>query len=397
MSKAQKQTVKRPAARGGRREIALWVRGKKLWLRWRHEGRRCHLSLGIDDTPHNRFRAQQVATQIQTDIAYGQFDPENLDKYKPTLGTVAAENCTQTVKLTTVSLFEEFIEHRRSEGTSGQAIASRYKPMLANLKRFEVDIENEDLARKFIDILRSRQSPRIANQNLTLLKSFADWAVESGQMEANPFVKIRALKVDKSQSRDKPFTQNEIARFLTTIKTDRYFHCYHDLCMILFYLGLRPSEAIGLRWKHVDFDRKQVTICESLSRSPEGNTAGYARQRKGIKTADGQRILDLTDKLHGMLLGRKPVDADPERFVFPSPRGGAIDDHNFSQRIWRGICEKAKIDYRPPYCARHSLLSHLIESGATLPQTAYVAGHRDTRMVAETYGHMINRPKMIDF
>ncbi|MBW4554079.1 MAG: site-specific integrase [Aphanocapsa sp. GSE-SYN-MK-11-07L] len=378
-------------------EVALWVRGEKLWLRWRFGRQQHQLSLGLDDSPYNRFKAQEVSKQIKTDIAYGHFDPADLKRYKPILRSADLEIDLNPPKPTTVSQFEAFINHRQSEGTSGQAIASRYKPLLANLKRFERDIEDEDLARKFVDVLRSRQSPRIANQNLTLLKSFADWAIPSGQREANLFASIKPLKVDKSQSRDKPFTQDEIVRFLATIKTDRYYHCYHDLCMTLFYLGLRPSEAIGLRWKHVDFTRRQVTICESLSRSPEGNTAGYARQRKGVKTSDGQRILDLRDKLYEMLLGRKPVDANPEGLIFLSPTNRAINDHNFSQRVWRGICKKAKIDYRPPYCARHSLLSHLIESGATLPQTAYVAGHRDTRMVAETYGHMINRPKMIDF
>jgi len=116
-----------------------------------------------------------------------------------------------------------------------------------------------------------------------------------------------------------------------------------------------------------------------------------------LEVPNGDRVLDLTDKLFNMLQGRKPLDANPESLVFLSPTGKAIDDHNFSQRCWRSICEKAKIPYRSPYNARHSLLSHLIESGATLPQTAYVAGHANTRMVSETYGHMINRAKMIDF
>lgn len=378
-------------------EIALWVRGDKLWLRWRYEKNRYALSLGLDDSPYNRYRSQEVANQIKTDIAYGQFDPDNLEKYKPILGTVPVEDCTQIAKPSTVSLFEEFIEHRRREGTSEQAISTRYNAMLANLKRLNQDIEDEDTARRFVDTLRTRQSPRIANQNLTLLKSFADWAVESGQMTINPFTKIRPLKVDKSQSRDKPFTQDEITRFLAAVKVDPYYWRYHDFCMMLFYLGLRPSECIGLRWKHIDFTRKQVTICESLSRSPEGKSSGYARQRKGLKTTDGNRILDLTSKLVDMLLGRRPEKVGPEALVFTSPTGKAIDDHNFSQRVWKAICQKAGIEYRPPYNARHSLLSHLIEAGATLPQTAYVAGHKDTRMVAQTYGHMINRPKMIDF
>lgn len=381
-------------------EVSLWVRGDKLWLRWRVEGRQYQLSLHLDDSPINQFRAQEVANKIKTDIAYGKFDPARKEEYRPILRSADSAIDLKPHKPSTVELFEAFIEHRRQEGTSGQAISSRYIPMLSNLKRFKRDVDDEATARQFVDLLRSRQSPLIANQNLAMLKSFADWAVLEGKLESNSFSKIRPLKVDKSQSREKPFTHEEIIRFLETIKTDRYYAHYHDFCMTLFHLGLRPSECIGLRWKHIDFSRHQITICESLSRSPEGKTAGYVRERKGLKTSDSGvsfRVLDLTPKLFNILLQRKPVDVHPDALIFPAPGGGPIDDRSFSQRCWKNICQKAGIEYRSPYNARHSLISHLIEAGATLPQAAYVAGHRDIRQVAETYGHMVSRPKMIDF
>ena len=352
-------------------EITLWRRGGKLWLRWRFEGQQFQVSLGLDDTPYNSLKAQEAATRIKTDIAYGQFNPENLTAYKPSLRAAEDEIDLKLPDPSTVNRFEAYIEHRRSEGTSGQAISSRYSPMLSNLKRFKVNVEDEPTARAFVDVLRSRQSPRIANQNLTMLKSFSDWLRESEPVRDNPFAKIKPLKVAKSQSRKKPFSKQEINLFLETIKKDRYYSHYHDFCMVLFYLGLRPSEAIGLRWKNIDFDRREVTICESLSRSSEGKTAGYARQQKGLKTIDGDRVLDITDKLFDMFQGRRRVAANPESLVFLAPEGKAIDDHNFSQRCWRSICEKAKIPYRPPYNARHSLLSHLIESGATLLQRTF--------------------------
>ncbi len=74
-----------------------------------------------------------------------------------------------------------------------------------------------------------------------------------------------------------------------------------------------------------------------------------------------------------------------------------IDDHSFSQRVWKRILQDAGVEHRPPYNSLHSFTSHLIESGASLPQTAAMLGHRSTRMVAETYGHMLDRPTMPEF
>lgn len=110
MAKSSKRTEKG--------EIAFWVRGEKLWLRWRFEGRQHQLSLGLDDSPYNRFKAQEVSKQIKTDIAYGQFDPMDLTRYKPILRSADAEIDLNPPQLSTVRQFEAFIEYRLSEGTS---------------------------------------------------------------------------------------------------------------------------------------------------------------------------------------------------------------------------------------------------------------------------------------
>jgi integrase len=72
------------------------------------------------------------------------------------------------------------------------------------------------------------------------------------------------------------------------------------------------------------------------------------------------------------------------------------------ERVVKGrqlkTCQQAGIRYRPPYTARHTLLSHGIEyEGWSLPQAAQIAGHTSTHMVAETYGHMLNQPKSPEF
>lgn len=167
--------------------------------------------------------------------------------------------------------------------------------------------------------------------------------------------------------------------------------------MVLMYLGLRPSEAIGLRWQDFDLERGEVTISTSLARNGDGKSAGYARVRKGTKTGT-VRVLTMPKTLLAMLKGRDAcTQTSPETLVFTSPKGKPIDDHNFSQRVWAKLCTDAGVPYRVPYACRHTLPSHGIENGMTPQQAAYVAGHIDARMVTRTYGHMINRPNLIDW
>lgn len=133
-----------------------------------------------------------------------------------------------------------------------------------------------------------------------------------------------------------PLTKEQIQAFLTAIKADPLHHEYHDFCMAMFYLEVRPSEAAGLRWKHIDWQRRVVTVCESMSRGPNGETAGYARQRKGTK--NGQvREVDMVPKLYAVLQERCSPDVDADVLIFTTPKGKPIDDHTFSQDIWKRI------------------------------------------------------------
>lgn len=377
------------ARRRSRGVPQLETRGNKLAVRMTYQGRQLRKSLGLPATPWGRYAAQSILSQIERDLGYGEFDP-TFAKYLPKEETPATQ-------LTTRQLWQAFIDHRLAMGTSGQAIASRYRPIAANLGRFKREITSHQVARDFIDLLRSRQTALIANQNLSLLKGWGDWAVEHGYWESNHFAGIAPLKAPHREA-VRPFTREEIQAILTTAKTDPVAYRYHGFILTLLTLGLRPSEAIGLRWGHIDLTRGEVTICESLSRAPDGKTAGYARQRKSTKTGNA-RTLTLPQSVLTMLQGRLAETGNPapDDLVFTSATGKPIDDRNFAQRVWRPLLAKAGVPYRRPYTCRHTLLSHLIERGASLPQAAYVAGHANTRMVSDTYGHMINRPPLPDW
>lgn len=381
--------AKRKKKRSKKGLVEVWGRNGILYLKWTHDGKRYRPSLGLLDTPLNRQVAEQKASDIIADIAYGRFDA-TLRKYLTTASEPELE------ALSTIQLFEQFMESCRQAGTSGQAITSRYKPLLNNLKRFEQDIYSADAARIFVDVLRSRQSPRIANQSLGTLKAFGRWGMEQAVMTINPFEEIKPLKGNSATSRD-AFTLAEVQKLMEAIATHEASTHYYDYCLILFSLGLRISEAIGLQWKHVDLARGIVTISESLSRSEDGRSSGYARQRLSTKTGS-IRSLPLSPALLKMFQARWTSKSEPDDLVFPSPTGKPIDDRNFRQRIWKRACERAGIHYLPPYCARHTFITHGLERQSwTHAQAAKMAGHKNTRMVTDVYSHMIDTPELPDF
>ncbi len=153
--------------------------------------------------------------------------------------------------------------------------------------------------------------------------------------------------------------------------------------------GLRPSEAIGLQWKDIDFARKTITIAESLSRTGKGSQRKRCDRKNGVVT-----VLDLPDEVFTMLKGRFTATSKPDDLIFIAARGGTINDGNFAKRMWKPLLKQAGVRHRTPYNSRHTMASHAIDQGKTLPEVAYLLGHRDTSMVSKVYGHMVNRPEV---
>jgi integrase len=367
--------------------VAVKDRNGRLFLHWTYEGKRERIAFGLPNTPANRHAAQGLADQIQSDIRLQRYD-RTLEKYRPQSKPEVPQN------LSTAEAWQRWMDYQRAENSlTGQTLVNRYRSIGNHLKRFG-PVPDATAAKAFIDDLRTRQKATTANRYLQMLDSFGEWATAKGLMDSNFFAHIKPLKdsAPRTQRRE-PFSHEEIDLILRTFKTHRVYWRYHDFVLTLFCLGLRPSEAIGLCWKHVDFDQKTIAIAESLSRGEDGRSSGHARERR-IRKTHNLTILDLPDVMIAMLEGRRGPAAKPDELIFTSVTGKPIDDHTFSQREWRTVLEAAGVRHRPPNTCRHSVASHAIAQGASLPQVAYLLGHKDTRMVASVYGHMINRPQL---
>ena len=343
------------------------------------------MSLKLSNSPINMQAARAKAAQIEQDIAREQFDP-TLEKYKPK--PIAP---TEQPKLTTtIDLWERWMQKHRLDGVAPITLANRYQTMANLLNHFKRTIETEQDARDFQNFLLIRQSPATANRCIKMLKSFCTWLVKTGKMNHNPFDEIRSVKDAglRSTKRD-AFSLDEVQRILQTFRLHPLYFRYHDFVLVLMTFGLRPSEAIGLQWKDINFTQRTITIAESLSRTGEGSRRARRGRKNGTVT-----ILGLPEDIYTMLEGRFTTSSKPYDLIFTNTQGKAIDDGNFSQRIWKSLLKQVGIPHRSPYNCRHSMASHAIDQGKTLPETAYLLGHTDTTMVSKVYGHMVNRPEV---
>jgi integrase len=143
------------------------------------------------------------------------------------------------------------------------------------------------------------------------------------------------------------------------------------LISVLGYAGLRPGEALALRWGHV----QERTIVVNARKTG---------QRRSIRIL-GPLAVDLAQwKLAS-------VATDDADLLFPGESGEPWTSEAYKSWARRVFAKAAKAAGRPdatPYTLRHSFASLLLHEGRSVIYVARQLGHSAT-MTLEVYGHVI--------
>ena len=101
----------------------------------------------------------------------------------------------------------------------------------------------------------------VKNVHGILLKGLSV-AVDAGYLQTNPAERVTLPRATKPEMH--PLDKTQMAAYLAAAAKDEYGY----LLRVLPLTGLRESEAMGLTWDCVDFDRGTILICKQLVKLP---------------------------------------------------------------------------------------------------------------------------------
>jgi integrase len=360
--------------KAGKGSVQIKNSNGRLQLVFSHAGKRHYLSLGFMDSRSSRKMAEMRAREIELDLLSGNFDP-TLAKYKPETALNVATGSDLPIQpeaeqVSLMNLWEKYTEFKTPQ-LAQATIAKDYVKTASHLRNAPSDSPAD--AVRIRDHWVQTLTPDAAKRCLTQLSACCKWAMKSGLIDQNPFkdmaTEIRLPKGKKDDTDINPFSAQERDAIVQAFESNPKYRFYTALVKFLFSTGCRPSEAVGLRWKHVSNDFQFIQFEEAVTVSLKG-----LARKEGLKTQERRRF-PCNQSLKTLLKSIKPLGAQPDDLVFPSPKGKYVDFHNFRNRGWLKTLDLLKIDYRKPYQTRHTFITLALEAGMDVKDVAKLVGN----------------------
>lgn len=149
----------------------------------------------------------------------------------------------------------------------------------------------------------------------------------------------------------------------------------------LAWSGIRIGEALGLAWKHVDFDKGTLTI--------ERQWNSYTHHLEPPKTDSSLRSVPMMPMLQKEL--REQHDfLHPELNDLLFTHGGEqpLDDSNLRDTLASDL-KRAKLPRVTPHTFRHTFATTLLSSGASIKALQRSLGHGSVDMTLNVYAHLL--------
>ena len=255
-------------------------------------------------------------------------------------------------------------------------------PHLAHLP---LDAISPVLMRKIVNATEWT-SPVRRKGAVRLVTSLFNQAVNDELITRNPARSIPATRVVKREL--DPFTREEadavIAKlYESTNGLQSIYACFFEFS---FYTGMRPGEAMALRWSEVDTRKRTARVCRIRL---------YGKIQERTKTKTVREVL-LNDRAMQALVKARLLTAARSDYVF-APEGSGerselyVRSETGPKRYWLLALRKLGMRHRRMYDTRHTYATMCLMSGMNPAFIAAQLGH-SVQILLSTYAKWISSP-----
>ena len=355
--------------------------GKSIRIRFTWNKKRCCETLPFPQTTKGIAAAEGLRSQVK-----------QLDR----LGALTTEKYIELFPSTrsgTVSQMPIFFDYAQEWLNSLQIVEStrkNYRSTMQNywvphLAHLPIDAISPVLMRKVVNSI-DWSSPVRRKDAVRLVTSLFTQAVNDELIQRNPARSIPATRVVKRDL--DPFSREEADAVIgklyeLTSGLQSIYACFFEFS---FYTGMRPGEAMALRWSEIDTRNRTARVCRIRI---------YGKIQERTKTKTSREVLLNDRALHALEKARLLTVARSDYVFAPEGSGDRSELYVRSEtgpkRYWLLALRKLGMRHRRMYDTRHTYATMCLMSGMNPAFIAAQLGH-SIQILLSTYARWISSP-----
>lgn len=236
--------------------------------------------------------------------------------------------------------------------------------MIERHKNGLLDCRESDAIAYVLQLNNENKSKATINRKISSLRAYYEYEEVMGEIDGNPFAKIKSAKNDKRKIEF--LTVEEVENLLAL--PDNSHKGIRDLALLEFMYGTgaRVTEVVRLKFSDINLHMNFVTLRDNDGESRIVPLGSYAQKAIKNYMANAYNAIKAAEK-----------DVEDENYVFVNFRGQQLT----RQGIWKILKEYGRqADFEEkmtPQVLRNSFAVHILQNGGDLKTLQELMGFDD--------------------
>jgi len=234
------------------------------------------------------------------------------------------------------------------------------------------DFNRHNLKNYLRSLYLNKFSKKTYNRHLAAIKSFSKYLLKHRLINCDVSINLHSLNLEQHLPKYVP--QADMLKIIDGLSNEDFLHCRANLIIELFYdTGIRLSELVSL--KIGDFNLFERMLC----------VMGKGRKQRIIPFS-----LHLPPKIEQYLVMRKVIIdkySCENAYLFISSKGGHLSNRQVQRIVESYLKKVATLTQTSPHVLRHSLATHMLDSGADIGSVQSMLGH-ESLSSTQVYTHL---------
>ena len=274
-------------------------------------------------------------------------------------------------------------------------LTNHFLPYLGNLQMCDVkrnDIQDwivtltDKKSMRYNDGTFEKLSPTTIHNVYSIVRAFFNWASDEDINIIN-MTPCRKIELPKRKDYEKEILEgmdiDEVIEYILELPVQ-----YQCAFLMPLFCGLRCGEVVGLRWKDIDFNKKQIRVNKSLSISKsKGTDLKLTKSNKSRTVRMNDLIIDLLLQLkeeQNFLKKTLGKNYKKPEMVFTNDFGYYLSPNSIGNR-WRRFRDKHGLKHVTYHGLRASYASLLLHDGISIKEIQESLGHSEARTTTKYY------------